>query len=115
MRLAHSAPYLQKIPRLLLPQIAFDLAPHFLDWIQIRAVGRQVFHLDAFPRVQLLIEATLVDSRVVHDYNVAAFNIGQKSFLHELLEHRLVDRAVNQKAAVAPVVFEEGKHGGRLP
>lgn len=63
-------------------QGGFDLGPHQLDGIQIRAVGRQISETCTGLREHLCDEGGFVRGEVVHDHDGARGKFGNEHLLH---------------------------------
>ena len=85
-----------------LAQVRLELGEGHLDWVEVRAVGREEeeFGAGRFDPVADLL--SLVAGQVVHDDDVARSQLGDQHPLDMGLEGQAVDRSVEHEGAIMP-------------
>jgi hypothetical protein len=91
-----------------------SLAKAFLDWVEVRTIGREVSQRRAGSFDQGPHTRALVAGQIVHDHDVTLTKVGDKNALHPGFKDRPVDRAVDDKRGDETAVAQAGDEGGRL-
>jgi len=96
-------------------QQGFELGEDLLDWIEVRAVGRQEQEMCAGLADGPTHGFALVAAEVVHDDDVAGPERGNEALLDPGSEGHAVDRSVEHVGRVYPITSQGGDEGHGAP
>lgn len=93
----------------------FELGEDLLDWVQVRAVGRQEQQASALGADGGADGWVLVAGEVVEDDDIASAECRAQFFLDPLGEGCAIDRLIEDERRVDPVAAQSGDERHRLP
>ena len=92
----------------------FDLAPHRLDGIEIRRVGRQI-QKPCAPRIDCFAHAPdLVGGEIVQDNHVTGSQSGSQALLHPSQKHLAIHGAFKQPRSARTIHADAGDQSAGL-
>ena len=96
-------------------QQGFELGEDLLNGIEIGTVGRQEEEFGAGGADGFANGLALMAAKIIEDDNVAWFERRNQELFNVGEEASAVDRAVDDRGRIDPVMAKRGKEGQRLP